>query len=177
MNRMMDIVSEKELLNLERNKLFYIIDKRVLWYTYIKPILKSYKESKLSYQKIEDFIYFLQLSDFKYSTLGYIVKFSVDEYYRTLMIEDSDYKLNIDIYNKDKTVAIEYTVKSSDTRYNYNIYDANMYKNKYNIRNSYNVPFITIDNETCYVNPLDDVINIILNDTIYSLVKDYILRD
>lgn len=157
MNRIINIIEQKKVLD-DNNKIFYNINKRILWSTYVKPILKSYDKEELSYSKIQDFIYFLQLSKFKYSTLGYLIKYSIGEYFTTLNIEDSDYKLSINIYNKDKSIESEYIVKSSNTRYMYNIPINN------------NITYKSI----YYV--LSDNINTIINNTMYSLVKDYILR-
>lgn len=184
MSIMIDIISQKKALSLQtNNKLLHTINKRILWMTHTKPILKLYKQKDLSYNKIEEFIYFLQLSKFKYNTLGYIVRYSVDEYFRTLLIEDTDYRLEINIYNKDKSVEADYLVKSSDTRYNCNIYDVENYKYKnkdyYITGHPDNIQKIEIptDNESYYVNPLYTVINLIINDAMYSLIKDYVLRD
>lgn len=158
MNNIIDIVSEKKTLD-NNNKLFYTINKKILWITYVKPILKLYKEKELSYEKIEELIYFLQIIKFKYNTLGYIIKYSVDQYFRTVNIEDSDYKLQIIIYNVDKSVEIEYIVNYSNTRYVYSIPDKN--SNKF---------------RGCVYERLHDNINLILNNAMYELVKDYILK-
>lgn len=163
MSNIINIIEEKNSLE-TNNKLIYIINKKILWVTYAKPILKSYKLEKLSYKKLEDFIYYLQMSKYKYNTLGYLVNYSVGKYFRTLTIEDTEYKLKINIYNKDKSVDIEYIIKESDTRYIYNIPSDNS-SNK----NSKNVNYI--------YNQLHDNINSIINNALYLLVKDYVLND
>lgn len=159
MNDIVNIITEKNVLE-TNNKAFYYINKRILWITYVKPLLKKYIQKDLTYEKISEFIYFLQITKFKYNTLGYLIKYSVDEYFRTLTIEDSEYKLQIIIYNIDKGVETEYIVKSSNTRYVYNIPHNNTKKITGSVYER-----------------LHDNINLILNNAIYTLIKDFTLKE
>lgn len=158
MSKMIDIISIKKGIK-DSNKIKQFIDKHLLWNTYVKKVIDELSEEELSYKKINDFIFFLQFTKYKYNDYGYVISYRTHKDYNILEIKDNEYEIKMVLCNVLETVDIDFTITCSNTTYNYNLPDtkSKLFKG-------------------CVYSQLADNINNVLNNTIRDSIKQYILR-
>lgn len=158
MSKMIDIISRRKGI-IKKSRIKYVIDKHLLWNTYVKKVIDDICKEDLTYEKINDFIFFLQSCNYNYNDYGYVINYKIDKDYKLLEIKDTEYILKIVLYNVLETADIDFSILCSNTTYSYTIPDNRNKKFR-----------------GCVYDQLHDNINNTLNNTMRDIFKQYILK-